>query len=198
MFYLCVYLICVCVCVPKFHPHNSKLNRNPRPSTRSSISWFVYYANFWARLLFFLFLGAALLFLISGPAPAHHTNIKLQNYHLCNSCGNTNKSQFYGAAFFRRFFFRLKSPSNSTLFHSSCKNCECVSRVSLGTVIFLSVAVITISAAGRFHSLCFLYVNKFFIQYYTIWCVPAEGAVPVGGAKWHIKNKMIILSLAPK
>jgi len=77
-------------------------------------------------------------------------------------------------------------------FISRAKNCECLSRVSLGAVIFLSVAVITISAAGRFHSLCFLYVNKFFIQYYTIWCVHAEEAVPVGGAKWHIKNKMII------
>lgn len=29
-----------------------------------------------------------------------HANIKLQNYHLCTSCGNTNKSQFYGAQFF--------------------------------------------------------------------------------------------------
>lgn len=108
------------------------------------------------------------------------------------------KSILWGGIFPTFFFFQLKAPSNSTLFHSLCKNCESVSRVSLGTVIFLSVAVITISAAGRFHSLCFLYVNKFFIQYYTIWCVPAEGAVPVGGAKWHIKNKMIILSLAPK
>lgn len=29
-----------------------------------------------------------------------HANIKLQNYHLCNSCGNTKKSQFYGEQFF--------------------------------------------------------------------------------------------------
>lgn len=39
----------------------------------------------------------------------------------------------------------------------------------------------------------FLYVNKFFIQYYTIWCEPSEGAGPWGRRKWHIKNKMIIL-----
>lgn len=62
-------------------------------SYRSSIIWFVYYVNFAC----FCCSPCCL-----SPSLSHslHTNIKLQNYHLCNSCGNTNKSQFYGAQFF--------------------------------------------------------------------------------------------------
>lgn len=175
MFYLCVYLICVCVC-QSFILIILSLNRFSCPSIYLTVPLYpsmlspscfhpsvdLFIMQIFRHRLFVVFPFSALRFSSWFPLPALHANIKLQNYHLCNSCGNTNKSQFYGAAFFLFFplafflciYIYLFIPLLYFFFAKNCYHKWGASRVSLGSVIFLSVAVITISA-GRFHSLCF-------------------------------------------
>lgn len=100
MFYLCVYLIWVCVC------------RSFRLIILSSTLGSPLHRLICLLCKFFgLFVVFPIFWHCACLAPSDfrltlYANVKLQNYHLCNSCGNTNKSQFYGPAFL--FFLSIE------------------------------------------------------------------------------------------